>query len=240
MEVELQNGESTSNLNEPEAGPVPPEVPVVHNNWDRYGLPDDMTGKTFLDVGCWEGENCVEAVRRGASQVVGLDLCTSDDLRQNVDSAGFEFVQMDIFSEKFLQLDTFDVVLCGGVLYHVENVISLLFRLRRVTGELLVLETKVRDTDFNEPILVFKPRRGDMNPSNWWVPNRVALEEMLITCGFKDIETFWEKKGGGGSRVCVHAIPTRQADYERALPRRARRMPLAGGRRFRKGRKTRS
>ena len=26
------------------------EVPTAHNNWDRYGLPADMTGKTFLDV----------------------------------------------------------------------------------------------------------------------------------------------------------------------------------------------
>src|SRR5213082_1943251 len=79
------------------------EIPVAHNNWDRYGLPADMTGKTFLDVGCWEGVNCAEAVRRGASQVVGVDLCTSDELRENVEKFGFEFVQMDILSEKWLE-----------------------------------------------------------------------------------------------------------------------------------------
>ena len=100
-----------------------------------------MTGLTFLDVGCWEGVNCAEAVRRGADRVVGIDLCTSDELRRNVENFGFEFVQMDVLSEKWLELDAFDVVLCSGVLYHVENVISLLFRLRTVTRELLVLET---------------------------------------------------------------------------------------------------
>src|SRR5687768_5846984 len=111
------------------------------NKWDLDRLPSEMRGKSFLDVGCWEGENCVEAKRRNASEVVGVDLCTSESLRKNVDAAGFRFLQLDIFSEKFLELDRFDVVLCGGVLYHVENVLSLLFRLRKTVKELLVIET---------------------------------------------------------------------------------------------------
>ncbi|MDX6636720.1 MAG: tRNA (mo5U34)-methyltransferase [Solirubrobacterales bacterium] len=209
---------------------APPEVPEAHNNWEKYQLPQEMAGKSFLDIGCWEGVNCAEAVRRGATQVVGVDLCTSDDLRENVETFGFEFVQMDIFSEKFLELDDFDVVLCGGVLYHVENVISLLFRLRRVTRQLLVLETKVRETETEEPLMIFKPSGDDRkNPSNWWVPNKPALREMLITCGFTDIEAVWENKGGGGARACMHAVPTRQKNFNRALPRQPRRMPLAGG-----------
>jgi tRNA (mo5U34)-methyltransferase len=213
-----------------------PEVPTAHNNWDRYGLPADMTGKTFLDVGCWEGVNCAEATKRGASQVVGVDLCTSDDLAANVKQFGFEFVQMDILSEKWLELDTFDVVLCGGVLYHVENVISLLFRLRRVTAEHLFLETKIKDMNSDPPLLLFKPSDPERtgNPSNWWVPNRPALQEMLITCGFADMEQTWENSGGGGTRVCIHAKPTRLPNYDRVLPRKARRMPLAGGRRYSK------
>ena len=209
---------------------APGEVPAGHNNWDRYGLPADMKGKSFLDVGCWEGVNCAEAAKRGAQQVVGVDLCTSDELRSNVEEFGFEFVQLDILSEKWLELDTFDVVLCGGVLYHVENVISLLFRLRRVTAEHLFLETKIWDVDVDKPAMLFRPsdeRTG--NPSNWWVPNRMGLHDMLIACGFTDLDETWENRGGGGHRVCVHARPTRLRNYARVLPRKAKRMPLAGG-----------
>jgi SAM-dependent methyltransferase len=219
---------------------VTPEAtePVAHNHWERFRLPKDLTGKTFLDVGCWEGANCAEAVRRGAKQVVGVDLCMSEELRSNVSEFGFEFVQMDILSEKWLELDTFDVVLCAGVLYHVENVISLLFRLRRVTNELLVLETEVRELlGREEPILIFRPSgKETRNPSNWWFPNRRGLFEMLATCGFKDVEAVWEKAswekaGKRGGRLCVNAKPTRLDNYQRILPRKPELMPVAGRRR---------
>jgi SAM-dependent methyltransferase len=208
------------------------DVPSARNKWERYGLPEDMTGKTFLDVGCWEGVNCAEAVRRGAERVVGVDLCTSDELRENVSRFGFEFVQLDVLSEKWLELDSFDVVLCSGVLYHVENPISLLFRLRAVTAELLALETATRDVADEEPVLVFKPSDGRTgNPSNWWVPNRACLIDMVRACGFADVEAVWERERPGGSRLCVHARPVERHAYERILPRKTEAMSLAGGRR---------
>ena len=108
-------------------------------------------------------------------------------------------MQLDILSEKWLELDTFDVVLCGGVLYHVENVISFLFRLRRITAEALYLETKIFDIDDNRPLMLFKPsdeRTG--NPSNWWFPNEVGLMDMLTACGFTNLEKTWENPSGGG------------------------------------------
>jgi SAM-dependent methyltransferase len=200
--------------------------------WEKFGLPADMSGKTFLDVGCWEGANCAEAVRRGADQVVGVDMCTSRALAKNVERHGFEFVQMDVLSEKWLELDDFDVVLCSGVLYHVENVISLLLRLRRVTGEMLALETATRATRDREPVLVFRPDDEVTNPSNWWFPNKPCLYEMLKTCGFDGITDVFERKLPKGSRLCVHAFPTRRESYERALPRKVEAMSLQGGGRW--------
>lgn len=211
-----------------EGGSAPP-VPVRRNKWDRYKLPEDMTGKTFLDVGCWEGINCAEAVRRGARKVVGVDLCTSRKLRKNVETFGFEFIQMDVLSEKWLELDDFDVVLCSGVLYHVENVISLLFRLRKVTRELLVLETATRDIGGDDPVMLFKPSDETDNPSNWWVPNRACLGAMVSSCGFDDPKEVFVKERHGGHRVCVHARPIERDTYERVLPRKAHAMSLFGG-----------
>lgn len=206
--------------------------PKERNKWERYQLPDDMTGRSFLDVGCWEGVNCAEAMRRNAEHVVGLDLCTSDALRTNVDKFGFEFVQMDVLSEKWLELDTYDVVLCSGVLYHVENVVSLLLRLRKVTRGLLVLETATRDLGVEEPVLVLKPGdHEDANLSNWWVPNRQAVFQLLELCGFEDVSPVWERERSAGSRLCVHARPTGQIPYERILPRKPEAMSLFGGHR---------
>lgn len=210
-------------------GASEPRIPRMRNKWERYQLPEDMTGKSFLDVGCWEGINCAEAVQRGARKVVGVDLCTSRKLRRNVEKFGFEFLQMDVLSEKWLELDEFDVVLCSGVLYHVENVISLLFRLRKVTRELLVLETATQETADDNPVLVFRPDEDARNPSNWWFPNRVCLKEMVRTCGFDDPREVFVKERGGGHRVCVHAHPVERDSYERVLPRKSAAMSLFGG-----------
>ncbi len=206
------------------------DPPRDRNKWERYALPEDMTGKSFLDVGCWEGVNCAEAMRRNAEHVVGLDLCTSDELRKNVDKFGFEFVQMDILSEKWLELDSYDIVVCSGVLYHVENVVSLLLRLRKVTAGVLVLETATRELDTEEPVLVLKPGdHDDANLSNWWVPNELAVYELLRLCGFENARPVWERKRPSGSRLCVHADATGKIPYERILPRKPEAMSLFGG-----------
>ena len=85
--------------------------------WNGYKLPECIDGKSFLDVGCWEGLMCAEALRRGASFALGIDYCTSPDLTRAMREHGFQFLQMDIFSEKLLELPEFDLVHCAGVLY---------------------------------------------------------------------------------------------------------------------------
>ncbi len=44
-------------------------------------FPDDLTGKTVLDVGCKYGYFCIEAIKRGAKKVVGIDF-DRDNIRK--------------------------------------------------------------------------------------------------------------------------------------------------------------
>ncbi len=46
---------------------------------DRYGLPERLDGMRVLDVGTWDGFWAFEMERRGAAEVVALDL---DDERE--------------------------------------------------------------------------------------------------------------------------------------------------------------
>lgn len=201
------------------------------SRWERYRLPVELEGKSFLDVGCWEGAHCADAVRRGAHDVVGIDLCTDPDLVFNVDRYGFDFLQMDIFSEKWLELGSFDVVLCSGVLLHTENPFSLLTRLRHVTSGLLVLETGISLLGDDKPMMLFHGGgEGTDNPSNWWAPNQLCLEQMLATAGFEGITTVWEaERQEGYGRVCVQAVPSGEIKRDRILPRRPRSMSINGG-----------
>ena len=145
------------------------------SRWEQFRLPVELAGKCFLDVGCWEGVHCAEAVRRGADSVVGVDICTCPDLTENVGRYGFEFLQMDVFGDHWQGLDRFDVVLCSGLIYHVPNPMALLMRLRAVSGELLVIETASTSLGGDEPMMMFQDDEAG-NPSNWWIPNRACIE----------------------------------------------------------------
>ena len=109
----------------------------------RAIFPDDMTGKSVLDVGSKYGFFCFEALRRGAARAVGVDV-DGDSLRKSrlladclgAKSARFEF--LDIETDRID--DHFDYVLCLNVLHHLKNPIATLDTLIRLTGERLVLE----------------------------------------------------------------------------------------------------
>ncbi len=206
--------------------------------WALHGLPEHLNGRSFLDVGCWEGFICAEAVRRGAAPVVGIDYCTSPDLVQTMRAAGFSFIQMDVLSEKALQLPEFDLVHCAGVLYHVENPLSFLFRLRKLCrfGGAIHIETSYAIGATDDPVMVFHPGSSlDDNPSNWWSPNEPCLREMLAVIGLSDLEVTFRterkkkastfKMGRIGMRGTVSNTP--RTISEKMLPRRPSLMPAA-------------
>ena len=45
---------------------------VLNAQADIY-FPHGLEGKTFLDIGCWDGFNSIEAHRRGAARVLATD-----------------------------------------------------------------------------------------------------------------------------------------------------------------------
>src|SRR5437773_9162299 len=46
----------------------------------HYGLPDDLTGKRVLEVGTWDGFWAFELERRGAAEVIAIDLDDESEL----------------------------------------------------------------------------------------------------------------------------------------------------------------
>ncbi|MGV1754690.1 TIGR04290 family methyltransferase [Agrobacterium sp. CG674] len=170
-------------------------------------IPEDLDGKTVLDVGCNAGFYSLEMKRRNAARVVGID---SDPhyLRQAEFAAkrsglDVEFRQMTVYDVAKLN-ETFDLVIFMGVLYHLrhpllaldllyEHVVrdKLLFQcLQRGDGRKPVLE---ENYDFSEwaifdrpdyPKLFFVEERFASDPTNWFVPNSSAMEAMLRSSGF--------------------------------------------------------
>jgi tRNA (mo5U34)-methyltransferase len=158
----------------------------------HLGLPEDLRGKTVLDIGAWDGFFSFEAERRGAARVVALDSYSW----RNGGKAGFELARaalnsrvedveaevLDICPER---LGTFDLVLFLGVLYHMRHPLLALERVRSVTGSQLILETHVSMQWYRRPAMAFYPgAQLNEDVTNWWGPNPAAVVSMLQTAGF--------------------------------------------------------
>lgn len=86
---------------------------------------------------------------------------------------------------------TFDIVLFLGVLYHVEDPLGALRRVRGFARELAVIETVATHIEGHDrPLVEFFPGEElDGDVSNWWAPNEAALHGLCRAAGFTKVET---------------------------------------------------
>ena len=90
----------------------------------RAAIPENLRGKSVLDIGCNAGFYSLEMKRRGAARVVGID---TDEhyLRQarfaaEMEDADVEFLRMPVWDVAALG-EKFDLVIFMGVLYHLRH-----------------------------------------------------------------------------------------------------------------------
>lgn len=165
----------------------------------RLHLPD-LTGKTVLDVGAWDGFFSFEAERRGAARVVALDTFSWQPRGAGTGKAGFELARRALGSKvEDIEVEvmdispetvggTFDVVLFLGVLYHLRHPFMAIEKLRTVCNELLILETHVDLIGTRRPAAAFYPGTElEDDWTNWWGPNPAAVTGMLSQAGFSDV-----------------------------------------------------
>jgi len=170
-------------------------------------VPEDLEGRSVLDVGCNAGFYSIEMKRRNAGRVLGID---SDPryLRQArfaVEHCGLdiEFRQMSVYDVGRLN-ERFDLVIFMGVLYHLRHpLLALDLLYEHVVDDLMLLQCLQRgderipdledDYDFSEwavfdrpeyPKLFFVEERYASDPTNWFIPNKSAVEAMLRSSGF--------------------------------------------------------
>jgi tRNA (mo5U34)-methyltransferase len=172
-----------------------------------HAIPEDLRGKSVLDIGCNAGFYSLEMKRRGASRVLGID---SDErylaqarFAASVTETEIEFRQLSVYEVGSLG-EKFDLVLFLGVLYHLRYPLLALDLLREhVTNDLLVVQSMLRGDEHIEPLefdypfeqkdifnlagfpkLHFIENKYSEDETNWWIPNNACLEAMLRSAGF--------------------------------------------------------
>ena len=192
---------------------------------DIYGVPADLTGRTALEIGVWDGPYTFELERRGAS-VTALDI-------QDPNRTGFNTAKRILESKvKYIRLGVheipadwsaqFDLVLYLGVYYHLRNPIGAFDKLWRVlkSGGDIFYEGACLDYAYVVDPLLKRRRRwikqaretsvalfagspycGDS--SNWFIPTHLCLQEWIRTSGFRLVHDGINKVS---SRSWGHAV----------------------------------
>jgi tRNA (mo5U34)-methyltransferase len=174
----------------------------------------DLTGKTVLDVGAFDGYFSFAAERLGASRVVALDTVV---WQRPGGKDGFEYarralgskvedIEVEVLDISPETVGQFDVVLFLGVLYHMRHPLLSLERVASVTKERVVLETLVDMTFMRSPVAAFYPWDMLGDASNWWGPNRAAVLGMLRSVGFGDAVAYPSKRI---TRERLQGLPSR-------------------------------
>jgi len=179
----------------------------------------DLTGKSVLDIGTWDGFYAFEAEKRGASRVVATDHWM---WHQSTGKAGFDYahtalgskvevIDLDILDHTPERIGKFDVVFFLGVLYHLRHPLLALESVASVVDDLLILETYTASVSqegrehFTEtrPALVYMESDHE-NPYHhkFFGPNVPLVHHWLKMVGFT-AETVHEDH-----RVVVHARRT--------------------------------
>jgi tRNA (mo5U34)-methyltransferase len=180
---------------------------------DRLPWPE-IRGKRCLDVGTYDGFLAFELERRGAAEVVALELANYEqwDWEAHFRDLGPEYLrtvagpevgagfrlaaelrnssvrleQGSVYELNPVSLGRFDIVVCGSLLLHLRDPLRALQAIRSVCGERLLCTNQV------ELGLSLLRRRmplfrldGTSGVTQWWLPNAAGHRQLLRAAGFE-------------------------------------------------------
>lgn len=187
------------------------DYPAVKWRAFAHAVPQDLLGRSVLDIGCNAGFYSIEMKRRGAGRVLGIDF---DDgyiaqarFAAEVAGVDIEFQRLSVYEVAALG-ERFDIVLFMGVLYHLRHPLLAIDLIHEhVAKDVLIFQSMLRGSQEVEPVaedypffaeapfdrpgfpkLHFVERRYAGDPTNWWIPNRACVEAMLRSAGFEPLE----------------------------------------------------
>lgn len=164
---------------------------------ERFGIPENLTGKMVLDVGAYDGYFSFLAEKRGA-EVTAIDNHQDCSNVKHTDEAFKTARNLLQSNVKYHPVDlktwaddyAYDITFYFGVLYHVDDPITNLLALRKLTREYALIETAVYRPGLMDlwqlDLWKFRPGyHGD--PTNKWYGTPAAVVSALKHVGFKDI-----------------------------------------------------
>lgn len=141
---------------------------------NRLRLPDDLSGKVVLDIGCNEGFFCDQALRRGAERVVGID--GSEHFLSEA-RRRYACDRLELYHQSWSDLPEgpFDLILWTSAMHYELDPQSVLSNIatRLSSDGTLVLECGILSIPRKEMVYSIRHDGG------LWYPTQPLIEDML-------------------------------------------------------------
>lgn len=184
----------------------------------HYGIPESLEGKRCLDVATFDGFWAFEMERRGASEVVAIDLNSLLDcdipvhhyeqyakgVKGNVKGQGFAYAKklrgskvqrkvQTVYDLSPATVGSFDFVFLSDLLIHLRDPMAAIEAVRSVTrkeGEVIVAEIfdPALEEGGHDRAMRIMMALDEYSGCWWWYPTSTALKEMLRLARFDEIE----------------------------------------------------
>ena len=120
---------------------------IVQAAADLLGKP--LSEARILDLACLEGQYGIEFAMHGAS-VVGIEIRESNLVKaryaqQELGLKNIRFIQDDVRNLSRAKLGGFDIVICSGILYHLDvpDVFDFVRRMYEICDRLVLIDTQI-------------------------------------------------------------------------------------------------
>jgi len=170
-------------------------------------FPEDLEGASVLDIGCNGGFYSIALKQRGAGRVLGVDVdaryLSQAHFAAEALGLNIEFQNCSVYDVDQIP-GQFDYVLFLGVFYHLRYPLFALDKIiKKVKGKLFfqsmmrgsMAEKKWKENyefwdmkpfeDADFPCMYFIENSYASDYTNWWIPNRGAVEGMLRSSGLE-------------------------------------------------------
>jgi len=172
-----------------------------------------INNSSILDLGSHDGRWSFAAIKNSAVSVLGIE--GREQLVKNayrnmelyeIPKEQYSFIKGDIFEEiKKIQPETFNVVFCFGLFYHVMNHMELLEEIKQLKPKYLILDTSVSESDKpiielieEDPNVEASGIKSENSPSHQVLvgyPSKSAIELMLKNLGYDFFYYDWHNVG---------------------------------------------
>lgn len=146
------------------------------NNWIEKHAP----GKVFLDYACGNGKHAIRAAKSGAALSIGIDITAKaiHNAKKDIqDAGGIDNICFIVGDAENTQIpeNTVDLVVCDGVLHHLEisNAFKELHRILKPDGLLLAYES----LNYN-PIISLYRKLTPLQRTHWESEHILSLKDI--------------------------------------------------------------